>query len=278
MFLPSKLVFASLFVCALFSCQVFAWGSEGHQLVANVAQSLLSKDAEKIVNIMTGGNTLAYLAPLADDYDHSSAGTWSKPCHYVNLPQGAPGFEWSDCPGFCVVQSINNYTAILKEEQSHPQKCNFDKNAEPCALEFLVHYAGDIHQPMHASYAEDKGGNSANVLFFGSKTNLHSVWDGKIISKWCSDLNKATQQLLGMMSKETVKSYSESADPVDWANESYQIVKDNCYNYTMNGDVGIIDQEYYDTNLPVIQQRLIAGGVRLANILNTLAEEPILTL
>lgn len=238
-----------------------------------------------IVDVMSAGKGLAYVAPLADSYDHTSAGSWSSPCHYVNLPKDASGFEWSDCPGYCVVQSILNNTQILKDTQANPQPCNFDQSqgVEPCALSYLVHYVGDIHQPLHVSYAEDKGGNSVTVYFFGSKTNLHTVWDTKIITKWNGDVTSATNQLLKMITDSTVKTYSSSADPVDWANESWEFTENNCYNYTVQGDKNIIDEEYYEINLPVTQQRLIAGGIRLANILNSVLvgsdnSSPILTL
>ena len=81
-------------------------------------------------------------------------------------------------------------TAILSGQASNPFQCDYTLGVEPCALEFLTHFVGDIHQPLHVSYADDRGGNSVEVHFFNEKTNLHECWDTKIIEKWTSSVDE----------------------------------------------------------------------------------------
>jgi len=144
---------------------------------------------------------------------------------------------------------------------------------EPCALEFLVHFVGDVHQPLHVSYASDWGGNKVKVSWFGTSCNLHQVWDEKIIQRWNDDYSSAVSDLedIANQEPELVKHYISITDPVAWADESFQFVRSTVYNYTENEDgIPQLDDDYYNTNLPIVQQRLIAGGVRLGKLLNSL--------
>ena len=164
--------------------------------------------------------------------------------------------------------------------------CVEDKDSEPCSLSFLVHFVGDSHQPLHVSYSSDRGGNEVKADFFGYETNLHAVWDDSFIIKaWNNDYQQATSALESMIQQEAqmVNNYVSIVDPVLWANESFSYVLQDVYTFTTNNggkklqveyfninleaDIG---DEYYNANLPIVQQRLIAAGVRLANLLNNL--------
>jgi len=249
------------------------WGEQGHKIVADIALSMLNSQALSNSNLYTGSKTLPDIAPLPDIYDHTSEGAWSEPCHFVNLDKDETEFnETRDCPSFCVVKSIQNYTSILSTETGSPTPCDYDKTVEPCPLEFLVHFVGDVHQPLHVSYGSDRGGNEVKVTFFGTKTDLHAVWDTGIITHWKKDWTEASAALQAMIQQEPdlVKQYESDTDPRDWANESFQYVRTVCYNFTTPSDgVPKLGEVYYDDNLPIIQQRLIAAGVRLAVVLNT---------
>jgi len=264
----------------------FAWGENGHKIIAQIASDLLNSEASSIVQQFIGSETLADIAPLPDDYDHSAAGKWSAPCHYVNMPQDATNFSMAYCTGCCVVKAIMNYTQILGTEETNPNPCDFDTGIEPCALEFLVHFVGDSHQPLHVGYASDAGGNTVSVNWYGESTNLHHVWDDSIILTWDSDWQDAVDQLESMMQNEpgTVKYYASITDPVTWADESFHYVQTTCYNFTGSSDDVLnsynthklrqtdpnLGDVYYNRNLPIVQQRLIAAGVRLGNLLNRL--------
>jgi len=263
------LVVFSVLLCIPVSLQ---WGQEGHSIIAQIAADRLSAQVTATIAQFIGSETLAEIAPLPDDYDHTTAGRWSAPCHYADLPRGSVKFEWSYCPDFCVVKSIGNYSTILQSEVNNIVPCDFTNGIEPCALEFLVHYVGDVHQPLHVGYADDEGGNTVKADFFGKKTNLHAVWDTSIIVKWNNNLDSAVEYLENMIKQEPdlVDKYLSDMNPVDWATESHGYVISTVYNYTSKSNIAQIGQEYYDTNLPIIEQRLIAAGVRLAQLLTTL--------
>jgi len=260
------------FTIFLFVHSSYQWGQEGHSIIAQIAADRLSSKASAIITKFIGSETLAQIAPLPDDYDHTDEGRWSAPCHYADLPKGASTFEWSYCPDFCVVKSVGNYSTILGSETNNIQACDFTNGVEPCALEFLVHYVGDIHQPLHVGWGYDEGGNTVKADFFGKRTNLHAVWDTMIIEKWNKDMDSAVQYLEGLIKQEPdlVTKYLSDMNPVDWADESHSVVLTNCYNFTSHSGVAQIEQDYYETNLPIIWQRLIAAGVRLGKLLETL--------
>jgi len=255
----------------------YGWGSDGHKMIAQIASELLTSTAQKIVSQFIGSKTLADIAPLPDDYAHTPQGEWSAPCHFCNLPRNATEFEMEYCPGFCVVKSIMNYTARLEKQQSNPTPCDFDTGVEPCALEFLVHYVGDVHQPLHVGYGDDKGGNTVQITFFGESGNLHQVWDDFMIWRWEGNNTwawGATQletQMKNPNETSDIKEYLANMDPIHWANESFQYVRDTCYNFTdskRRQSVPALGQVYYDRNWPIVVQRLIAAGVRLGSLLN----------
>jgi len=255
----------------------------GHQIIAQIASGLLSDKATDIVTQFIGDRGLPDIAPIPDEYDHTPQGKWSAPCHYCNLPRNATNFTMADCPGFCVVKSIFNYTSILERTQENPTACSFSSGSEPCALIFLVHFVGDVHQPLHVGYGYDEGGNTVAVTWYGTDTFLHPVWDDSIIEKWTDSYEDGASELEQMMQNETalVKHYTSVTNAIDWADESFHYVLSTVYNFTDNGqslefdpldfedaDVPALGDRYYEVNLPIVQQRLIAAGVRLATLLN----------
>jgi len=264
-------------LCALLAVQsAEGWGSMGHMIIGQLAWDRLSSTAQSVANSFLGTQSMAEIAPLADSFRETPEGAWSEPCHFCNLPKGATNFTMKYCPGFCVVKSIMNYTKILASEASNPFQCDYDTGVEPCALEFLVHFAGDAHQPLHVSYAYDRGGNDVKVDFYGTSTNLHAVWDTKIIEQWDTNWTDAVSQLEQIMQSEpsTIKHYLRATNPITWADESFGYVLSTVYNFTdseysMRGEPQLGDT-YYHRNLPIVQQRLIAAGVRLGAILNKL--------
>eukprot|EP01117_Protostelium_nocturnum_P010118 TRINITY_DN360_c0_g1_i1.p1 TRINITY_DN360_c0_g1~~TRINITY_DN360_c0_g1_i1.p1 ORF type:complete len:308 (-),score=95.96 TRINITY_DN360_c0_g1_i1:1377-2201(-) len=262
-----------IFLLVSFVIGCVGWGEEGHKIVAQIANDRLSKNSLEYLKEFLDGtpySTLADIAPLADDYDHTSDGRWSAPCHYVDLPDNAKHFEAKYCGKCCVVSAIKNYTKLLTKEANSPNVCEFGRDDEPCPLEFLVHFVGDVHQPLHVSYASDRGGNEETVYWFGDETNLHKVWDTEIIDKWDDDFSDGTSELEDLISNNPskVKTFESNLDAAVWADESFQYVLNNVYDY--NQDTGTLGESYYKESLPIVKWRLVAAGVRLAKVLNTI--------
>jgi len=259
-----------LFLCLLASLAVaWGWGDEGHRVVAQVAADMLTPKAEAAVNKMLPTTSMANIASVPDKYRTYAQGAWSSPCHYADLPRNANGFKMSYCPNYCVVKSIQNYTSILQAGKSSVKACALGAGIEPCALIFLVHYIGDVHQPLHVGYEDDKGGNDVDVTWFGKSTNLHSVWDSAILGQWNPDWQSATAALEDMIANDPslVTKYIKSMDPITWADESHAEVKTGVV-YDFTGST--LGQTYYNEAIPVVQQRLIAAGVRLGQLLNNI--------
>jgi len=288
-----------------------AWGATGHMVIAQIGWNMLSTENQNILYKFLGNNaTLAEIAPLPDDYRYTPQGNWSEPCHFCNLPKGATNFTMDYCPHFCVVKSIANYTERLIKEISNPFECNFNTSYEPCALEFLVHFVGDVHQPLHVGYGYDLGGNTVKVEFMGTQTNLHHVWDTNMIDWWMyqgnwTDLVENLTSII-QQNPDIVKKYLHKTEPISWADESFHYVLTDVYNYNGGqeetevnprdleqylsnrktqkkphnpiGNIEITDDEpnlrwwYYNHNLPIVQQRLIAAGVRLGYLLTTICD------
>jgi len=251
----------------------FGWGQEGHKIVANIAHTRLSATASKKVSELLGGKTLMDVSVYADEY-RSGSGAWSAPMHYYDLPKSAKTFTMDYCPKVCVVKAVQNYTKIVDSGGDTKSKCDWTgKTKEPCALEFLVHFVGDMHQPLHVGYEDDLGGNNVPVTFFDKKGNLHSLWDSLMLERWDSSYSNAVKKLEDMLKtdlkfRDEVDAAGRITDPVKWGSESHSLVRDTVYNFKTDGKTAIIDEAYYQKHLPIVHLRLTVAGVRLANSLN----------
>lgn len=264
----------SLICVVCYLALVEAWGPEGHSIIAQLATNFISDTTKSKINTFLGGETLASIASDPDTYRTTPQGKWSAPLHYVDTQKGETNIDVSkDCPnGQCVVNAIYNYTTRLAKDAKSPFKCNLNTNVEPCALVFLTHFVGDAHQPLHAGYASDLGGNNVKVSWYGQSTNLHSVWDSSIISKWNSDYQSATNELLAKIksNQNYANQFLNTTDALKIADESHYWVRTDVYNFHSNTtNPVVLGAAYYNANLPLVQLRLVAGGIRLAKILDT---------
>lgn len=149
---------------------VFAWGTQAHQVIAGLAMAQLTPQARHQVESLLAfesGATLMSVSTWADETRNPATAPW----HYVNFPRDSCTYEMSrDCPdGKCVIGAIDAQTAILKSNATDEKRLN--------ALKYLVHLVGDVHQPLHAGYLDDKGGNTYQLQVLRRVTNLHALWD-----------------------------------------------------------------------------------------------------
>ncbi len=148
----------------------FAWGREGHEVVALIAGHYMSAAAVDRAKAMLGGESLEDVASWADDYrrDHPETGPW----HYIDIPLADSTIDMArECAdGQCVIAQTERFLAVLKDPKA-------DQAAKAEALKFVVHFVGDLHQPLHDEDDNDKGGNARHVIFDGKPDNLHWVWD-----------------------------------------------------------------------------------------------------
>src|SRR5690349_9341987 len=206
-----KRTLLAIFALALLSSDLLAWGGQGHRLVGLVAADRLTPVAKKNVEWLLDRRTLADVANWADTLTGEQVQT--APWHYVNIPHEASGYERDrDCPSQpgvkpgarndrwrdCIVDRI----AYWEERLGNAQ---LDRADRAIALKFVVHFIGDLHQPLHASGVA-AGGNNIKVRVFGQEDcgndpakpfpcNLHSVWDSRLISRKNLDDQRYTTAL-----------------------------------------------------------------------------------
>ncbi len=242
------------------SC-AFGWGKDGHRIVADMASRLLTDRTRTEVEDLLRGESLAEVSTWADVVRDDPPYRATAPWHYVNIPKDGEAYEEKrDCPkAGCVVSAIRKQVETLKDAQV-PREQRVE------ALKFLVHFVGDVHQPLHAGLAEDRGGNEIIVDLLGERKNLHEVWDSDIIERAHRPWKEYADELTRRMSEDQRKAWS-SLDPARWATESHKLALTHAYAV---GPEGALDEAYLDRARPVVEERLTAAGVRLAGLLNSI--------
>ena len=163
-------------VASLFTTSpAYPWGSKGHEIVAAIAETHPTDNARKrIKELLPQGTTLAEASTWPDKAGRQIPDMG--PYHFVNFKKDANDYnQGRDCKmRNCIIEALAWYTQVLKSP-------NPPRNEKRTALRFIAHLVGDIHQPLHAGFAEDRGGNSVDVRFNGRKENLHSLWDTGLV-------------------------------------------------------------------------------------------------
>jgi hypothetical protein len=245
-----------------------AWGDKAHQVVAVIAESRLTPDAQDAVRSLIGPSTLRDVAMWADQIRSRRPET--KRWHYVNIPlDRAEYIPAKDCakprPGDCVVGAITRFERVLAD-RDRPRH----ERAE--ALRFVTHFVADLHQPLHCADNRDAGGNDVTVVFFGEVLhaggrvpwNLHAVWDSGLIERRGLSVSKYAQRLNRHLARQSIDALA-AGSVVDWALQSHQAATDTAYALPPDRVLG---DEYADMALPVIDDMLAKAGVRLAKVLN----------
>ena len=236
-----------------------AWGDKGHRLIAAAAEERLSPRARKGVADLLGGQSLESVANWADLLGRGK-GKGDGLSHFLSIPLESNDYDpGRDCPdGNCLIANLTKYIRILSDPKQ-PR----DSRAE--ALKYVVHFVGDLHQPLHCAERNgDRGANTVRVRFFDRPSSLHQVWDSNIIDRILADNPSLTiadhaRNLNGMERG----GYWTRGTIVDWALESHKIAH---VAYDI-GD-GNLSPSYYDKNKGVVAVQLSKAGVRLAKVLN----------
>ncbi|MEJ0053617.1 MAG: S1/P1 nuclease [bacterium] len=291
-----------------------AFGGTGHEAVCEIAYKELTPTARKAVNKLIRSET-----PLKDADGKEIPRTFHGACtwpdekgdvqssrraeHFINMPRDWTSFPEAKCvnAATCLFTAIPADIAILKDPNASTDK-------KRTALKFLGHWLGDIHQPLHISYADDRGGNSVGVkgvsgCAYDGKTALHTVWDTCIPEQVMRDLHIAQTKPAGpgreafgnVLQKEITDeqraTWKASLDPMVWANESLTVSRapdtgyctlsgttcrysEDSETYT-GGAVRVFapDGNYKEDRAAIVEERLQAAGVRLGAILNGIFDE-----
>ncbi|MEA3066399.1 MAG: nuclease [Sphingomonadales bacterium] len=263
-----------------------AWGESGHYTVCEIAYLNLTPTAKAEVDrlIAVGGGYGSFTQSCTfPDKPRQRASE-----HFVNYPRSAAGVTGPACPGGrpCIISAIASDLAILRS----PAASDADKSA---ALKFVGHWYGDIHQPLHISFADDQGGNLIDEKG-PCDFSLHSIWDTCIVEKRLfgpgtdryARAQAAAAALNGTITAAQRHSWRQSA-PWRWAAESYAITRrpetgycvqkpgscwysatEQTYSEAHPKRVQTVDDAYLDWAKPIVADRLKRAGIRLAHSLN----------
>ena len=272
-----------------------AWGPQGHRVIGLIADGHLKSEVKELIAEKFNINSLADVATWADRTrkKRKEESSW----HYTNIEEGQWTYDAErDCPDrACVTEKIHEFSSILSSTPLRERKD---------ALKFLVHFVGDVHQPLHLGNLKDRGGGTLRFLYKGKVASLHYLWDGGLID-WggeppqvgvAADSNAAVTQprppkawslfpagvarsrrvggasllkyaarLNGRVSEVEVATWSLSTVS-DWANESRSLALKEAYNV----DKDDLSKAYIKRGQEIINLRLTQAGVRLAHLLNTI--------
>jgi nuclease S1 len=266
----------ALLVLLVSSPAVMAWSALGHRMVGEIAQRQLQPATARAVRDLLDGErepSLAGVANWADALRSNDPTRFRQTSrwHYVNVSDATCRYRPArDCAdGQCVVGAIQAQRAILADRRQ-PRAARRD------ALKFLVHFVGDVHQPLHAGHRGDKGGNRFQVSLRTDLapeayardryvdgvlgTNLHAVWDYDVLAAPRLDARAYVRRL----EARHWPALDGARDSSAWADESCRI----------SGGPGfypathVMDHRYLDAQRPLAEQRIHQAGLRLARMLD----------
>ncbi len=247
-----------LLSCSLLQASEFVWGKTGHRTTGAIAEQYLSRKAKKEINKLLDGQSLALVATYADDIKSDKKYRSFGPWHYVNVPFDKTYDTHSKNDRGDIIQGIATCVGVIKD-------ANSSKEDKAFYLKMLIHFIGDLHQPMHTGIGEDKGGNDFQVQWFRDGTNLHRVWDTQMIEH----NNMSYSELASTMPKLSKKqvAHLQEGTARDWMEDSRTLVKDIYSNTKIGEELGYkYMYQYFDP----LRSQLQKGGIRLAGLLNEL--------
>ncbi len=258
-----KLILIAL--CIYLPIQTMAWGQLGHRIVAEIADSYLTPKARLALEKILGNESLAMSANWADfiksDPNYRYLSTW----HYVDLGAGqtfdqAKAYLTTDT----IPNAYNKLNFMIKELKTN-KTLSADKKL--LYVRMIIHVVGDIHQPFHAGRADDQGGNKIQLMWGMEQTNMHSVWDSKLIetqqysyTEYAHNINHTTA---------AQRADWQKTDLMHWIYESNQIAE-SLYGEIKEPNQKINPYNYVFLHIHTAEEQMLKGGVRLAGVLNSI--------
>ncbi len=255
----------ALIVSLLQPKTAYAWGEVGHETIAAIALQHLNPAVKVKVQNLMGNTDFVESALWADKIKYVASWCHTAPYHFADIPENEDYLDTLKSGGRGCSGKPDVVQALLKAESQLADSSN-SKADRFAALKFMIHFVGDLHQPLHVGRPEDRGGNTISINWFDKKTNLHSVWDTYMI-------RSVHDSEFGAMSvPEQAAWYAnyidtdrgeakEAVDPGAWLEDSL-LARGSSYS-------GYDDEDsYQQKNIKLIERQLKAAGYRLASWLN----------
>jgi hypothetical protein len=259
------LVAAMSAIMLLSSISAFGWGPKGHDVIAAIAEQHLTKKAKKAIDKILDGKSIVYYSSWMDNIQNSpyweNGYNKTKTWHYANVDKGKTYQTMTKNPDGDVVTGLEFLTKELTE--------NFDNLTDSTRADYvkmIVHMVGDMHCPMHAGRLSDRGGNNVKVKWFGQNSSLHSIWDSKMIdsarkwnySEWVEQLDRTDKKFKKSVMRGTYE---------EWFKETVEGAA-SIYEYVESMENPNLSYQFVYDFSPLLEDRLIIGGYRLAYVLN----------
>jgi hypothetical protein len=255
-----KLTAGAFFIAAIVNAiPVSGWGAEGHGAIAHIAQKHLTPRAERRVTRLLEGHNMAYWSSWADglrgDDRYNGFSTW----HYANADEGYTYATAPKHPAGDVYTAVTTCIARLEDRST-------SDSLKTLYLKLLIHFVGDMHCPMHAGHASDRGGNGFPLEFHGEESNLHRLWDSQIVDaarptwdawEWALDADYK-------MSRRQRRAMTLS-EPLEWMEQTVAL-SHMLYIDTPRDQP--VSRGYIERHTPLIEQKFVEAGRRLARLLN----------
>ncbi|MDT0606911.1 S1/P1 nuclease [Croceitalea rosinachiae] len=233
------------------------WSKTGHRVTGHIAEKHLTRKARKAVDDLLDGHSLAFASTFADEIKADRSFSMFSPWHYVNYPLNLR-YEDSEKSKFGdVVMGIENCKRILTDKTSSKENKVF-------YLKMLIHLIGDMHQPMHASRGDDRGGNDIQIQWFDEGTNLHRLWDSNLINSYGMTYYELGDELEGSVAKKEIR-ILQAGTIYDWVDETHQLAAE-VYDSIRVGEKLRFKYAYKYNDM--LFKQLQKGGFRLAKVLN----------
>ena len=200
-----------LVLLLLWACDVWAWGRTGHRVVGELAEQWVQPNTRQHIRRLLGRESLAKASLWADRMKSHPEKDFLRPWHYVQVPEGGPIPPITDQTTH-ILEAIELMVDILQGTREHPDITPAE------ALKLLVHFVGDVHQPLHVSRPWDRGGTRLKVSFFGRVGNLHWVWDSAIVDWYQLSYHEWVEELRDIYDDESDEWLDTSS--TEWAQES----------------------------------------------------------
>jgi hypothetical protein len=278
-----RLILAALVALFLSASPAAAWWEYGHETVARIAYLEVTPATRAAIDRLLRQSRLLD-TPTCPAHTIAEASVWPD-CvktlgdrfsyaynwHFVDIDVCKPFDPKGPCAGGnCVISQIERNQRLLADKKLNPRE-------RLMALAFLVHFVGDLHQPLHASERDSDAGGNKLKLHYGTMphTNLHSVWDGLLPDRALSMEPAGAKGILSGATPESVKAM-QAGSLVDWAKESWELSRDVVYPTATHGpicppqkdpDAGL-DEAAIAKLVPVVREQVLKGGVRLAKMLD----------
>jgi hypothetical protein len=268
-------------ICWFFSGQALGWGPTGHRTVGLLAEKFMTVNALHKARQILNGQSLSRVSTWPDEirsepklYGHTF------PWHFTDWPDGNHQHDETHSPGK-LISAIHKQLQLLRDTEVSQDKKAF-------ALKFLVHLVGDLHMPLHVGNGLDRGGNDCKILFHQQEMSLHELWDEGMINFTRLSFTELADFVLQGRSARELNSW-RGGEVLDWAFESRQL-RNQLYPAEVmrpylpgkpslhycrkdiqlpRSELPQLGFDYSYRFMPVVEQRLLQAGLRLAVLLNS---------